>query len=109
MVDIQIFDPPMCCPTGICGPSVDPALVRFAADVAWLEKCGVAVQRFNLSQQPQAFLGNDEVKAALAEHGTAALPVVLVNGRIASRGVYPSRDVLARLGGVSDAMATETP
>jgi len=30
---IQVLDPPRCCSTGVCGPNVDPELVRFAADL----------------------------------------------------------------------------
>lgn len=52
---IRVFDPAMCCSTGVCGPSVHPELARFAADVEWLQQQGVAVERFNLSQQPAAF------------------------------------------------------
>ena len=40
---IRVFDPAMCCSTGVCGPSVDPDLARFAADVDWLQKQGVTV------------------------------------------------------------------
>ena len=25
--DIEIFDPPMCCPTGLCGPTLDQTLL----------------------------------------------------------------------------------
>ncbi len=50
MSKVQVFDPPMCCSTGVCGPQVDPALVRFAADLEWLKASGVEVERFNLSQ-----------------------------------------------------------
>jgi arsenite methyltransferase len=42
---IQVYDPAMCCSTGVCGPDVDPALVRFAADVKWLQERGVPVER----------------------------------------------------------------
>jgi len=28
MKTIEIFDPAMCCSSGVCGPSVDPKLVR---------------------------------------------------------------------------------
>lgn len=54
MIAVRVFDPAMCCSTGICGPSVDPQLVRFAADLDWLKGQGVSVERFNLSQQPGA-------------------------------------------------------
>jgi len=57
MQKIQVFDPPMCCSTGVCGLEVDPALVRFAADLEWLKESGVDVERFNLSQEPAAFVG----------------------------------------------------
>src|SRR5512139_3201202 len=98
-VTIRVFDPAMCCSTGVCGPSVDPELARFAADVDWLQKQGVAVERFNLSQQPAAFAATPAVKAAL-ERGTEVLPLVLVGDRIAVEGAYPSRETLAALAGV---------
>ncbi len=98
-VTIRVFDPAMCCPTGVCGPSVDPELARFAADVDWLQKQGVTVERFNLSQQPAAFAGTPAVKDALAR-GNEVLPLVLVDDRIAVEGAYPSRETLAALAGV---------
>jgi hypothetical protein len=98
-VTIRVFDPAMCCSTGVCGPSVDPELTRFAADVDWLQKQGVTVERFNLSQQPGAFADTPAVKEALAR-GTEVLPLVLVGDRIAVEGAYPSRETLAALAGV---------
>ncbi len=98
-VTIRVFDPAMCCSTGVCGPSVEPELARFAADVAWLQKQGVAVERYNLAQQPAAFAETPAVKAALAR-GTEVLPLVLVGDRIAVEGAYPSRETLAALAGV---------
>ncbi len=98
-VTIRVFDPAMCCSTGVCGPSVDPDLARFAADVDWIQKQGVTVERFNLSQQPGMFADTPAVKEALAR-GTEVLPLVLVGERIAVEGSYPSRDTLAALAGV---------
>jgi Arsenical resistance operon protein ArsD len=37
MNTVRVFDPAMCCSTGICGPSIDPQLVRFAADLDCLK------------------------------------------------------------------------
>ncbi len=96
---IRVFDPAMCCSTGVCGPSIDPELARFAADVEWLRNQGVKVERFNLSHQPAAFAETAVVKQAL-ERGTDVLPLVLVGDRIAVEGAYPSRDTLAALAGV---------
>lgn len=98
-VTIRVFDPAMCCSTGVCGTSIDPELARFAADVDWLQKQGVTVERFNLSQQPAAFAETPAVKEALSR-GTDVLPLVLVGDRIAVEGAYPSRETLAALAGV---------
>ena len=100
MTSIEVFDPPMCCSTGVCGPAVDPALARFAADLHWLAHQRVAVERYNLAQQPQAFAASEVVKAALTRHGNECLPLILMNGTVISQGCYPTRDQLARLTGV---------
>jgi AhpD family alkylhydroperoxidase len=92
---IQVFDPPMCCSTGVCGPSVDPDLARFAADLEWLTRQGVIVERFNLSQQPSAFASAPLVKEALAKDGLGCLPMIVVDGVARHQGSYPTREVLA--------------
>ncbi len=100
MQKFQVFDPPMCCSTGVCGPEVDPTLVRFAADLEWLKTNGIEVERFNLSQDPGAFVGNPVVADAIRGRDDA-LPLLLVDGRIAAQGSYPGREVLAELAGVA--------
>ena len=102
---IQVFDPAMCCSTGVCGPSIDPALVRFAADLEWLGEQGVSVERFNLSQQPQAFVAQPLVTKAIELQGESALPTVIAGGAIKSTGVYPSRAQLAVWAGIDAAEA----
>lgn len=92
---VQVFDPAMCCSTGVCGPEVDPKLVQFAADLEWLKSEGVIVQRHNLAQNPGRFVENALVNSTLAEKGEAALPMVLVNGKVAVAGRYPDRTELA--------------
>lgn len=91
----------MCCSTGVCGPQVDPVLVRFAADVKWLEGQGAEVQRFNLSQNPAAFVENELVKTALTERGEAALPLLLVDGQVIASGQYPERGQLVEALGLA--------
>ncbi len=91
---VQIYDKPMCCSTGICGPSVDPVLPRFAADLESLRITGHSVERFNLSQQPQAFIDNKEIHSLLSTRGTDVLPVVTVDGHVVSCGIYPSIEML---------------
>lgn len=98
-VTVRVFDPAMCCSTGVCGPDVDPELVRFAADVAWLEGEGVRVERYNLAQQPGAFASDPQVRRVLQESGEGALPLVIVGGAVKSSGAYPSRELLAAWAG----------
>jgi AhpD family alkylhydroperoxidase len=110
MKRIEIYDPAMCCSTGVCGPDVDPKLVQFAADVKWLQEQGVQVARFNLSQNPAAFVENERVKSALTEKGEAALPLTLVDGQVIAGGQYQNRSQLAAAVGLaSDAMTLFTP
>ncbi len=97
MQTLQIFDPAMCCSTGVCGPEVYTKLVQFAADLEWLKSHGVIVQRHNLSQNPAAFVENKVVQAALTEKGEVALPLLLVNGKVTATGHYPERKELAAL------------
>ncbi len=99
---LQVFDPPMCCSTGVCGPTVDPELIRFARDLAWLQHHGVTVERFNLAQQPGAFVENATVLAALNDLGTECLPVVLVDGVVTDSAKYPSRDRLIGVLGLDE-------
>jgi len=106
MKTIQVYDKPMCCSTGVCGPQVDPVLPRFAADLAWLKSQGHQVDRFNLAQQPAAFVENSEVQQLLASEGTDCLPLILIDGRIVSRRDYPSRETLGTWVGSEAAVKT---
>lgn len=95
MKSVQVYDKPMCCSTGVCGPDVDPVLPKFAADLDWLKNQGHNVERYNLAQQPQAFIENKTIHNLLSTAGTDCLPVVVVDGEIVSQTVYPSREDLA--------------
>jgi len=99
---IEVYDPAMCCSTGACGSDVDPKLIQFASDLAWLKQQGVSVERFNLAQQPAAFATNPVVGEALKTQGNDCLPLVLVDGAIATRSIYPNREQLGVLAGVRD-------
>lgn len=99
---IVVYDRPMCCPTGVCGPQVDPTLPRFAADLDWLKSHGHTVHRYNLAQQPQAFVQNADLRQLLSERGVDVLPVIAVDGQVVSSGDYPTRQQLALWAGVSE-------
>ena len=103
MKKIQIFDPALCCSSGVCGVEVDQALVSLAADVAWAQQNGAQIERFNLAQQPMVFAETAAVKSMLERSGEGALPLTLVDGEVALAGRYPSRDELARWAAIAPA------
>jgi hypothetical protein len=92
--ELKIYDPPMCCPTGVCGPNVDKALVEFAGAIRTLAGRGVSVERRNLAQQPQAFTENPQVKDLLAKLGVEGLPFIFVNDELQWTGRYPTAEEL---------------
>ena len=85
---IQVYDPPMCCSTGLCGTDIDPALVSFAAMLSQLSDKGVKVERYNLGQQPMAFVQNPAVKGLLDSEGMGSLPAIFVDGALHLKGRY---------------------
>lgn len=109
MKKLEVFDPPMCCSTGICGADVDPVLPRFAADLEWLQTQGVNVERYNLAQRPGVFVANESVNAALHAEGSGSLPLILLDGKIISRAVYPDRIALAAYAGIHVAAEPTEP
>ncbi len=93
VVTIEIFDPPMCCPTGLCGPNTDPALLDIYEAILRIksEYDGRAtVERYVLGQQPAKFIQQPEIIQRLKAHGVSVLPVTIVNGRVRKEHGYPS-------------------
>lgn len=93
---LTVFDPAMCCSTGVCGSDVDQVLVNFSADVQWLKGRGVQIERYNLAQQPMSFVENEKAKAFLEASGAEGLPLLLLDGETVMAGRYPKRAELAR-------------
>ena len=94
-VKVEIFDPAMCCSTGVCGPSVDPDLTRVASAVYSLEKKGVDITRYNLANDPSAFSDNEMVNKVLHEKGVDALPLTLLDNEVVRVGTYPTNEDFA--------------
>ncbi|MCM3587413.1 arsenite efflux transporter metallochaperone ArsD [Mesobacillus maritimus] len=99
---VEIFDPALCCPTGVCGPSVDPELTRMASAVFLLEKKGHDITRYNLATDPAKFAENEAVNKVLHEKGPDALPMTVLNGEVVKTGAYPSNEQLASWFGVAE-------
>lgn len=93
----------------LCGPSVDPLLTAFAADLQWSSEQGVQVTRHNLAQEPAAFVEHAAVHARLQAVGDSCLPIVIVNDQIQWEGAYPRRDALARVAGLTASSSRTKP
>jgi len=106
---LNIFEPAMCCSTGVCGPDVDTQLVQFAADIDWIKSQGIVVNRFNLSQNPDAFVKNETITRLLADKGEGSLPIVLLNGQVVLQSRYPSQAELAELLELNTTETASTP
>lgn len=89
---VEIFDPVMCCPTGLCGPAPDRTLIAVNEMVRTLQREGVSVARYQMLSHPEAFHSRPEVNRLLLERRLRALPITLVDGRVLKVGAYPSLD-----------------
>lgn len=101
MKTIEIFDPAMCCSTGICGTNIDPDLMRIAVIVENLKKKGINITRHNLKDEPQIYISNAKVNEMLQSKGVEALPLTLVDGEIAVSGSYPTTKQMSEWSGVN--------
>ncbi|MCI5502494.1 MAG: arsenite efflux transporter metallochaperone ArsD [Eubacterium sp.] len=102
MSKVEIFDPAMCCSTGVCGPGVDPELLRMATIISNLQKAGKDIKRHNLSEEPQIYVDNKAVNQVLMNEGVDALPVTLVDGKVVKKGGYPSNEELLEWTGTTE-------
>lgn len=109
MSKIEIFEPAMCCETGLCGVSVDPELLRISTAINTLRQNDIVVERYNLSGAPQAFVDNQLINDFINKYGAENLPVTLLDGKVKAIGHYPSNkdftkwlDLPAEVLGVSE-------
>ena len=101
MKKIEIFDPAMCCPTGLCGTSINPELMRIAVVIETLKKQGVIVTRHNLRDEPQVYVSNKTVNDYLQQHGAEALPITLVDGEVTVAKGYPTTKQMSKWTGIN--------
>jgi hypothetical protein len=101
---LRIYDPPMCCPTGVCGPSVNNDLVQFAGALKRVAAQGIVVERWNLAQQPQAFAENQQVREELSNTGQDGLPFIYINDKLTWSGRYPTIKELFAWFGIAESV-----
>ena len=97
MKKMQIFEPALCCDTGVCGASVDPELLRITTVLNTLKQNGVVIDRFNLNSAPMQFVINHTINMFINEKGAEALPCVIVDGKIVIEGRYPTNEEILTL------------
>ena len=102
MKKMKIFEPAMCCSTGICGVGVDPELLRISTVLETLKKHGIPVDRFNLNSAPAEFITDQTINTYINEKGPEGLPAVMVDGKIVIEGRYPTNEEFTSLLGLSE-------
>lgn len=87
---IVIYDPPMCCSSGVCGPNPDKTLIEFTELFANLKKSGHDIERYVITQSPEKFKENPEVIKLIQEKQLKILPITTVEGVVVKTGSYPT-------------------
>jgi hypothetical protein len=102
MKDIKIYDPALCCPTGLCGVNIDPELMRIAVVVETLKKKGIIVERFNLRDHPMVYVDTKVINEALMKETADILPIITVDGEIVIKKAYPTNKQIAEWLGIPE-------
>ena len=89
---IELYDPPMCCPTGLCGPELDQTLLDVSEMILALQEEGIPVERYQMTSHPHKFMNNNEVMRLVREKQMAALPITAVHDKVIKAGAYPTLD-----------------
>lgn len=95
MKTMSIYEPAMCCETGICGVGVDPELLRISTVFNNLQKNGITAARFNLNSAPQAFINNTDINKLIMGDGIESLPATVIDGKIVKTKAYPTNEEIA--------------
>ena len=109
MKKMLIYEPAMCCSTGLCGVGVDPELLRISTVLNTLKKNGVEVQKVNLSNSPQEFVNNKAVNDFINKKGVNELPVTVLDGQMVITGRYPTNEEFVKLLNVPMSFLGEQP
>jgi len=91
---IELFDPPMCCPTGLCGPALDQTLLDVSEMIMAVQAEGTTVERYQMTSHPHKFMNNNDVMRLVREQQMAALPITAVHGQVIKTGAYPTLEEL---------------
>lgn len=106
MKKVIIYDPALCCPTGLCGVNIDPELMRIAVVVETMKRKGIIIERYNLRDNPQVYIDIKTINDFLMKEGVEKLPVTTVDGEIVVKGAYPTNKQIAEWLNISEEKLT---
>ncbi|TSI05753.1 arsenite efflux transporter metallochaperone ArsD [Lysinibacillus sp. BW-2-10] len=109
MKKIEIYEQAMCCPTGLCGPSIDPELLRMSFIMNNLKSVNILAERFNLTSDPQKFIEKEAINSLLASEGMDVLPATFVDGKLICKGHYPTNAQFADWSGLTEEELVNKP
>ncbi len=87
---ITLYEPTLCCSSGVCGPNPDMALVSLQDTIAKCKNQGVETERFQITTHPRKFTENAEVMKLMQSQQLKCLPITSVDGKIVKYGSYPT-------------------
>jgi hypothetical protein len=97
---IELFEPGMCCPTGLCGPSINSEVLRISTVVNKLEQKGAEIKRYNLTSNTKEFISNIIVNDLLTKEGENILPITLIDGKVEKKKAYPTNEEFSKWTGI---------
>lgn len=87
---VTLYEPTMCCSSGVCGPNPDQALITLQDTIDKVKERGIEVERFQLTSNPRKFTENPEVMKLLQKDPLKCLPITAVDGKIIKSRSYPT-------------------
>lgn len=86
---LEIFEPALCCDSGVCGPAPDKSMFDLQHTLNVVKEAGCEVKRYAINKAPAVFVQNKVVSEFIRKKGVDKLPLVLLDGEVILTGKYP--------------------
>jgi hypothetical protein len=96
--ELTIFEGPLCCPTGVCGPTTDKDMIELNETLRRLneEYKGLKITRASMSFNVALFMQTPLIRDLVKEKGVGILPVTVIDGNIVMKQGYPKFTELSK-------------
>ncbi len=96
--ELTIFEGPICCPTGVCGPTTDKEMIELNETLKKLGKeyKGLKITRASMSFNVTLFMQTPLIRDLVKAKGVDILPVTVIDGKIVKKQGYPKYAELAQ-------------